>query len=178
MHATQWQKPHNKWARSRLAHFLLLIPAYSTGINLNACDSGPFTGSVKSPVPTITWWSLMDEAFCKSQPEVGEIRVLRSTIPFFTVQRKARISASPVVLELPTTSPNLLIELAAAELPPRLPRSTILPSNQRKASVPLAVSDCPTTTPSSLMKLACDVSPPSVPRSKATGPFLVTVKRV
>ncbi len=62
--------------------------------------------------------------------------------------------------------PELLIAVARLLLPPRVPRSVIVPLPYMKACCgPAAVSDHPTTVPALLIPKARLVAPPSVPMS-------------
>jgi hypothetical protein len=87
-------------------------------------------------------------------------------LPF--AYRKACVCTSPTRDEYPTITPEQLIALASAMVPPSVPRSCIpCAESQRKASLAprIAVSELPTTCPMQLFPKAKLLAPPSVPKS-------------
>src|SRR5215469_16665624 len=140
----------------------LSVKCYFMGTNKNAWPC-----PLCSPAPTMLPLLLIAFAPCKSQPDLDGIRLLRSSMPLSGVHRTACVSASPAVLEKPTIWPASLIAFAWLKLPPRVPRSVILPFTYTKASVCVSPGrdEEPTMVPEQLIPLACAMGPPSVPRS-------------
>src|SRR5437667_8244565 len=113
---------------------------------------------------TIWPLSLMPRAPVSTTPELEGISELRSCMPVALVHTNARPPSE--VVEVPTTTPALLMLEASLNGPPSVPRSWMLALFQRTACVPVGPDDEPTTSPTSLTCNALlAVSPAKVPRA-------------